>query len=281
MIIKGKSRTNGRQLAAYLQQLGKNERIQILEHISPYATLSETFQDWEILAEATNGEKYLYHAQISPEARYTMTPEQWERAADVLEKELGFTGQDRAIVLHEKDGREHAHVVWHKIDVENMTLLTDSWNYLAHERASKSLEEEFGHEMVPGKHAKRDRDKQPEFPRQETTEDEYQQGKRTGISPADRKAEIIALQAASDNAQSFKTALEEAGYILARGDRGYTLVDENGDHFNLARQLKVKIAEVDTFMAEVPLNTLPALEDAKEQAKANLKIQPEPTQQPP
>lgn len=274
MVIKGKSRSGASQLAAYLQRIGKNERIEILEHHSPHATLGGSFRDWEILAGGTQGEKSLYHAQINPDARYAMTPEQWQRAADVLEAELGLKDHPRAIVLHERDGREHIHVVWQRCDVDTMTLASDSWNYLAHEKASLALEEEFGHEHVPGKHAKRDRDRQPEFPRQETTQAEQQQAERTGIDPAERKAQIIALKAASDSAQAFKTALEEAGYILARGDRGYTLVDEEGDHFNLARQLKEKTARVNAFMADVPLNTLPALADAKEQAKALTDSQP-------
>ena len=209
MVIKGKSRTNGGQLAAYLLKLDGNERIQIIEHNSPHETLSETFRDWEVLADGVDGKKYLYHAQINPEARYVLTPEQYERAADVLETALGFTGQPRVIVFHEKaDGRQHAHVVWHRIDAEKMSLLDDGWNYLAHERASMALEQEFGHELVPGKHAKRDREQQPEFPRAEISHDEWQQGQRTGIDPKTRRAELQALKAAADNAQSFKAALE-------------------------------------------------------------------------
>ena len=193
MVIKGKSRTNGRQLAAYLLKLDDNERIQILEHNSPHDTLSETFRDWEVLADGVDGKKYLYHAQINPDARYAMTPEQYERAADVLETELRFTGQPRVIVLHEKeDGRQHVHVVWHRIDPEKMTLLDDGWNYVANERASLALELEFGHELVPGKHAKRDRQKQPEFPRA-ITDAEQQQANRAGIDPKEFKQHVTGI----------------------------------------------------------------------------------------
>ena len=275
MVIKGKSRTNGGQLAAYLLKLGGNERIQIIEHNSPHDTLSETFRDWEVLADGVDGKKYLYHAQINPEARYAMTPEQWERSADVLETELGFTGQPRVIVFHEKDdGRQHVHVVWNRIDPEKMSLLEDGWNYRAHERASMALELEFGHEKVLGKHEKRDREQQPDFPRAEVSHDEYQQGRRTGIDPKTRRAELQALKAAADNAQSFKAALEEAGYTLARGDRGYTLVDQDGEHYNLAKQLKMKIKDVDQFMKAVPLDSLPELEQEKQRAKTQPKQEP-------
>ncbi|WP_374142216.1 hypothetical protein [Sphingomonas sp.] len=46
------------------------------------------------------------------------------------------------------------HVVWARTDLDTMTLRSDSQNYHAHERASLRLEQEFGHELVPGKHAR-------------------------------------------------------------------------------------------------------------------------------
>ena len=144
-----------------------------------------------------------------------------------------------------------------------MTLISDSMNYPAHERASLALENEFGHEHVRGKHAKRNREEQPDFPRAETTLAEEQQALRTGINPEDRKNQITVLKIESDNAQAFTAALEDAGYIFARGDRGYLVIDENGDHFTLAKQLREKTAAVNAFMAEVPLSTLPSLAEAK------------------
>lgn len=264
MVIKGKSRTNGGQLAAYLQKLDGNERIQIIEHNSPHETLSETFRDWEVLADGVDGKKYLYHAQINPEARYAMTPEQYERAADVLETELRFTGQPRVIVFHEKDdGRQHAHVVWHRIDTEKMSLLDDGWNYLAHERASLALEQEFGHELVPGKHAKRDRQKQPEFPRAATTHDEEQQNQRAKRDLPAFKEEITALYHQSDSGQSLKTALAENGFILATGDkRGFVIVDEQGEVYSLSRQLlDVKAKDLKELLKDI--GQLPNVEEAK------------------
>ena len=128
-----------------------------------------------------------------------MTPAQWARAVEVLEKELGLEGQPRAVVLHEKHGREHIHVVWARTDLDTMTMRSDSMNFAAHERASQALELEFGHEAVPGKHAKRDREKQPEFPKAEVHHDEWQQAERAGISIEERRAQLAALQRASDN----------------------------------------------------------------------------------
>ena len=125
--------------------------------------------------------------------------------------------------------------------------------------------------MVPGKHAKRDREKQPEFPKAEINHAEWQQAERTGLDASARKEQIRALHAAAANGQEFKKALEDAGYILAQGDRGYLVVDQAGTHSALSRNLQgVKKPQVDAFMADVPLGQLPTIEEAKalQEAKA-------------
>jgi outer membrane biosynthesis protein TonB len=285
MIIKGGSRAAPGQLAWHLQRRDTNERVDILELQSPASTLGEAFRDWQILSEGTRGFKGLYHANIDPAQDYTMTREQWQHAVDVLEKELKLEGQPRAVVMHEKFGREHIHVVWARTDIDEMVLRSDSQNYLAHERASQRLEMEFGHEPVPGKHAKRDREQQPEFPRAEANQAEWQQGERTGIDPAARKDQITALKEACDNAQAFKVALEEQGYILAKGDRrDFVIVDETGSIHSLGRQIRdVKAAELREFMKGIDRETLPTAAQAKDlQQQRQEQLRPqEPAQQQP
>lgn len=293
MIVKGAARAGPTQLGNYLMRVyasaDKNEYTELLELQSPWATLEtpgresaaaqlvQTFREWQILAEGTKqGRDGMYHAQISPAAAYAMTTEQWIRAADILGEELGLKDQQRAVVLHGGDDRPHLHVVWARTDIDTMKLHSDSYNYLAHEEASKRMELEFGHEFVPGKHAKRDRDKQPEFPRAEMTQDECQQAERTGIDPARRKEQITALKQASDSAQAFKAGLEEQGYILAKGDkRGFVLVDEAGEIYSLSRQIRGGKAEFREFMKDIDPQTLPTVEQARETRKQQGLTQPE------
>ena len=280
MIAKGSSRSGPKQLATYLMRVGRydtGEPAELIELRSPWVVendsrehaarqLIETFRDWQALADGTQGDYGLYHAQISPAPKYAtgMTPEQWKRAADILGEELGLHDQPRALVLHAgKDDRPHLHVVWSRTDIDEMKLRSDSFNYQAHERASHRMELEFGQEFVPGKHAKRDREKQAEFPREEYSQDEDQQAKRAGQSVADRKAEIAALREAADNGQAFRAALEEAGYLLAKGDRGYIIVDEAGDTSVLSRNLGMKKKEIEAFMAGVELDKLPTIKEAQ------------------
>jgi hypothetical protein len=286
MIIKGASRRAPDQLAAHLLRTDTNGRVEILELQSPHATLPETFRDWQLLATNTKGTKGLYHANIDPAEQYKMSPEQWKRSVSVLEEELGLQGQPRAVVLHEKHGRQHIHVVWQRTDLDTMTLRSDSQNYQAHERASNILELEFGHERVPGKHAKRDRDSQPEFPKSQINHAEWQQGERSGLDPRERKAALTALYQQSDSGQTFKVALEEKGYILAQGDRrDFVIVDQAGDVHSLGRQLQgVKAAELRARMADVGREALPTVEEARtlqeqrQQDRQKEARQPEPQQ---
>jgi hypothetical protein len=264
MIIKGGSRSGPEQLAKHLQRRDTNEMVDILELQYPAPNLDEAFRDWQTLSEGTRGTKGLYHVNIDPAEGYVMSLEQWQHCVEILETELGFDGQPRAVVLHQKYGRQHLHVVWARTDIDTMTLRSDSMNYLAHERASKTMELEFGHEPVPGKHAKRDREKQPEFPNAAVNHAEWQQAERTGIDPADRKDQITALKHASDSPQAFMAALEEQGYILARGERrSFVLVDEAGEVYSLRRQLQgMKAADLRAYMTGFDPESLPTVEQA-------------------
>lgn len=265
MIIKGSSRAGPSQLARHLQCTDTNERVTIHQLDSPTHSLAGALRDWQFIATGTQGSKGLYHANIDPDTRYTLTAEQWQRAVDVLEKELGLDGQPRVVVMHEKQGREHIHVVWQRTNIDTMTMVPDSFNYVAHERASLALEQEFGHEHVPGKHAKRDREKQPELPNAEITHAEWQQGERTGIDPRAFKETVTALYQQSDNGQALQMALEERGLVLAKGDRrDYVIVDDQGQIYSLARQIKgVTAKDLRAFMADIDRETIPSVEQAK------------------
>ena len=276
MIVKGGSRAAPAQLAYHLQRTDTNGRVKIIELNALADTLEAAFYDWQLMSEGTRGAKGLYHANIDPDRKYAMTDEQFKRSVEILEEELGLQGQPRAVVMHEKHGREHIHVVWCRTDWEKGILKRDNNNYLAHERASQRMELEFGHEAVPGKHAKRDRRKQPEFPRQEFDFLEAQMAERSSLTPAERKEQMTAMKAAAANGQELKRALEGAGYILAQGDRGYLVVDEAGVHSVLSRNISLKKDETEKFMVDVPLDSLPTVEQAQEMQAAKAQSQKPP-----
>lgn len=267
MIIKGGSRAGPKQLARHLLRTDTNETVHLLHvDFSAEGDLTQALTDMQTLCAATRGKKGLYHANIDPEAHYEMTEKQWLRAVDVLEKELGFEGQPRAIVMHEKKDRRHLHVVWARTDMETWTLRSDSMNYPAHERASLALELEFGHEHVPGKHAKKHLVRDRQTPVAEMNHAEWQQWERTGLHPKHRKALITDLYQQSDTGKAFRAALEDNGYILAHGDRrALVIVDIAGDAHSLTRQVNgARAKEIREKLGDLDPKKLPDVEQARE-----------------
>ncbi len=162
MIIKGKSRAGPQQLATHLGNAEKNERVSLIETRGTVAQdLRGALVEMDAYAVGTRCEKSLYHAAISPEPPHRLTREQRGEAIDALEAKLGLIGHARVVVMHEKLGRQHIHVVWSRIDLEKMRSVSDSHNYRKHEEVARDLERRFGHDRVQGAHHERDGSRAP------------------------------------------------------------------------------------------------------------------------
>jgi Relaxase/Mobilisation nuclease domain len=263
VIIKGKSRSGPGALASHLGNAEKNERVQLLETKGTVAQdLRGALVEMDAYAAGTKCEKSLYHAAMSPEPPHRLTPEQRTEAIDALEQKLGLDGHARVVVLHEKLGREHLHVVWSRIDLERMRSVSDSHNYRKHEEVSRDLERSFGHERVQGAHAERGGVKRPN---RTPSRAELRQEERTGIKDKDVRAEVTEAFRASDGAEAFKAALEDRGYKLAQGDRrDFVVVDRAGGIHSLARRIEdVREAELRAYMAPINREALPTADQAK------------------
>ncbi len=225
MVIRGKPRGNGKQLARYLLTMAENDNIQILDVVG-----RETFDDvhlheallsMSLTAELTKSDKGLYHAQINPAygEDKQMTPETWFQAADLLAAELGLENQRRVIVLHTKNDRTHAHVVWERYDREHGKMISDSFSRLAQDRARKAMELMFEHKPTPERNKNR-----PEM-----------------------KKHLTALWGQTQTGKDFIREANKAGYQIAAGvqRRPFMVVDETGRSFDLVRQLQgIKTKEV-------------------------------------
>lgn len=263
MIIKGKSRSGPTSLADHLGNAEKNEQVQLLETKGTIAQdLHGALVEMAAHAAGTRCEKPLYHAAISPEPPHRLTPEQRTEAINSMEEKLGLQGQPRVVVLHEKEGREHLHVVWSRIDLEHMRAVPDSHNYRKHEEVSRELERSFGHDRVQGAHHEREGVERPD---RTPSRSELRQEERTGITGKQVKQKVSALYKASDGPEAFKSALEDNGYTLAKGDRrDFVIVDQAGGVHSLARRLDgVKAAELRAFMAPLDREQLPNVVDVR------------------
>lgn len=217
MVIRGRSRGNGPQLARYLLFKGENDGIQILDvngRLQPDGQhLHQALLSMSLTSELTKSEKGLYHAQINPAYGddKRMTGESWLQAADMLGEELGLSEQRRVIVLHSKKGRTHAHVVWERYDFEKGRMVSDSFSRLAQDRARKNMERVFEQQATPHRNVKR-----PEM-----------------------KEALSKLWQKAKTGMEFVQEAAKSGYQIAKGiqRRPFMIVDETGRSFDLMRQL--------------------------------------------
>lgn len=216
MVIKGRSRSNGAQLADYLLQSKENDRAYVLDiqgTVRP-DSLKKSLLEMSLSSDLTKrGKNGLYHAQINPAIGedHPMTQEDWLKAADILGQHLGFDGQKRAIVLHEKNGRLHGHVVWERYDHDTGKLRGDGKNYEKHDKARAEIERELGHELTPQRNAR------------EPTHQER----------------LTQFWQDHPDAHSFIEAAQEAGYQVCQGNarRPFRVVTPDGQSLDLVRQL--------------------------------------------
>lgn len=225
MVTKGKCRGNGGQLADYLLS-SKNDRAEVLEvtGTSNPANLKSSLLEMALTATGTKSKAGLYHAQINPDPKEPLlTPEQWQQAADILAKSLGLEGQRRAIVIHEKDGRTHAHIVFERYQEGkgkngNGILWDDKDNYKKHQEASRSMEKAFNHERTP-----------------EKDDLKHVQNERK----IDVKETLTALWEKHTDPAEFVKAARGLGYEIAAGEerRPFKVITPEGKSLDLVRQI--------------------------------------------
>ncbi len=262
MIIKGGSRKSGAFFAKHLMKTEDNERVSIAEMKGLYAEdLPEAFRELKALAKGTRAENYFYHASMNPREDERLTDEQWEFAVDRLEHNLGLDGHARFQVQHVKEGREHRHIVWSRVDPDSMTTTPDSNNYLAHVKTRDELEREFDHQPTPIPPERSQRSRILDW--------EGFRAQESGIDPKQVRAEVTALWQRSDSGAAFVAALEESGYTLCQGDKGYCIIDQAGDVHSLARRIDgVKTAQIRERLSDISLAELPSVAEASATVRA-------------
>lgn len=178
----------------------------------PLAALVNTALD---VATVSRSNKPFYHGILNPREgeALTMAPEQWEEAANIMEKYLKFEGLPRLIVLHEKAGRFHAHVVWSRYDHNAGRLRSDSYNFYKQNSARSEIEVLFGHQRT---RAKRDRTREP-----------------------GHKELLTQLWEQSEDAADFIAQAQGAGYEIGQGldRRPYRVITPEGVSLDLVRTL--------------------------------------------
>ena len=259
MILVGNQRGGARDLANHLTK-HENDHV-IIHEIKGFASddLHSAFKEAEAISKGTKCRQYLFSLSFNPPGEESVSTEDFEKAIDKAEKSLGLTDQPRAIVFHEKEGRRHAHVVWNRIDTDEMKAIQLSHSKRKLNTVSKELYLEHGWRMPAGYINSALRDPL------NFTLAEWQQAKRNGQDPRILKQAFQDAWATSDTAAGFRHALAERGYVLAKGDRrGVVAVDRLGEVYSVPRQLGLKTTQVRERFAST--QDLPSVEDAKTKA---------------
>lgn len=264
MITKGAS-IHGRNLADHLLK-PENERVEVLEMSGVCAdNLHDAINVFDAFAQGTKCKKPIYHGKLNPSINdRSLTREELETALSIFEENLGLTGQPRIIVLHEKQGREHYHLIYSRINLDTMTAIPDSWNFLKHEKASREIEQALALEQTRSCLYQRNEPRPERTPAPE----DMQQAKRHGRDARAIKDEIRAIYDSAENAAAFVQGLESAGYTLAQGDsRDFVVVDAQGGTYSAARYTGTKAAAFREYMADIDRESLPSADELKEQRK--------------
>ena len=254
MILKASQRSGGADLATHLMNEFDNEEVDIAEVRGTVANdLHGAFAEYEAIATGTRCKQPLYSLSINPSE--PIDRQIYHAAIGRIEKHLGLNEQPRAVVFHTKNGREHCHVIWSRINANSMTAVQLSHDHLKLQRLAFEIAREYGLKTPEGK------------AKLNITFAEKAQAEATGLAPAERRKTITDIFNASDTPQALKAALQEQGYILAKGDkRAFVVIDPYGEAHSLARQIEG--ARTKDIRARLSgLTELPTAEQARAQLK--------------
>lgn len=263
MIPKASQRAGGQDLATHLLNAHDNEYVELAEVRGAVAgDLHGAFAEWEAIAHnLTRCRNYLYSLSVNPDlGQGQLTRAQYLDYAGRVEAALGLSGQPRALVYHIKEGREHCHIVWSRIDA----------------RAGKAIHQPFDHDKLMMVTREFARDHGLALPagyerggddRKKKSLYETQQERASGLTKEDRMAAVTAAWKRSDSPRAFVRALEEMGYVLATGNRPYVLVDLYGGMNALPKLIddkSVRTKDIRAFLeGEFPPDSLPTVDEAK------------------
>jgi len=254
MISKGTTHNNGAKLAAYMETGKDGERAELWE-LRGFAatTIKDAFRCVDAMAGATKAEQPFFHVQVRNREGEIMSRQQFEYAADRIERMLGMSGQPRAITFHtyEHNNDQHMHVAWSRIDQDTMTARPLPYFKFRLKTISRELELHFGLEAVTNR-----REGPIKFAPKRA---EYEQARRLGLDAHELRNTIRDCWDRSDNGHSFQAALEHEGMTLAQGERrDFVVIDQRGGtHVLSKRILDVTAAKIRDRLSDISRDELP------------------------
>lgn len=244
MILIGSQRAGAMALADHLMNDRENDHVTLTELDGFMAEdLHGALEETDAIASATQCKKFLVSVSLNPPEDVVITDEGFQEVADRIAETLELEDQPRALVVHEKNGRRHAHAVWSRIDGHELKAIELGLYKLKLRDLSKELFLEHGWDLPKGLQTY-GKGNPLNF-----TLEEWQQAQRTGVDPREMKQLFQEAWAQSDDLASLSHALEERGLYLAKGDRrGFVALDIEGNVYALARWAGIKTKELKARM---------------------------------
>ena len=264
MILVGNARGGGQDLANHLLK-EENDHIEVHE-VRHFAAndLHGAFREAYALSKATRARKYLFSLSINPPPGESVATNDFEDAIEHAEAKLGLVDQPRAIVFHEKHGRRHCHVVWSRIDSEKLKAIPMDYCRNKMQDVARELYVKHGWQMPNGFLTQ-----EPSDPKNFTLE-EWQQAKRQGKDPRTIKTIFQESWAVSDSRTAFEHALEQHGFVLARGDRrSYVALDRDGEVYALPKWVGIRTKAIRARLGEP--GSLPSIDDTRARISGEMK----------
>lgn len=249
MILHGNQRGGGLQLARHLTNVIDNEHVTIHEIRGFGAdTLAGAFQEAHAISKGTACQQFLFSLSLNPPPDASVPNALFIQTINEAEERLGLANQPRAIVYHEKHGRRHAHAVWLRVDIEKMKGINLAFTKKRLRQLSKEIFYEQDWKMPCGLMDSAERNPL------NFSHAEYQQALRQKLDTRSIKTIFQECWAVSDSAGSYSAALEERGFYLAQGRRGFVAVDWRGEIYALrqwtsqrSKELKSKLGNPNNF----------------------------------
>lgn len=242
MILKGSQRGGDRQLAAHLLNVSDNDHVTLHELRGFIANdLHGALAEAHAISKATRCKQFLFSLSLNPPKGSACHVDALMAAIERAEKTLHLEKQPRAVVIHEKEGRRHAHVVWSRINSDEMKAVHMPFFKRRLNGLAKELYLEHGWKLPDG--LRENGWKNP----LNFSLAEWQQAKRVGLDPRETKQLFAEVWNHSDGLKSVKAGLEDRGYYLAAGDRrGFVAVDIHGEVYSVARLAGIKAKDLET-----------------------------------
>lgn len=267
MILKGSQRAGAKALADHLMNDRDNDHVSCLELRGFLSDqLHGALAEMHAISKATYCKQFMFSLSLNPPQDHVASEQEFLDAADRAEKALGLEGQPRAVIVHEKEGRRHAHAVWSRIDAETLTAINLPHFKNKLRDLSRDLFLDHGWQLPDGLATYGNKS-----PLNFTLE-EWQQAKRQGLDPREIKQAFQQAWERCDSQIGFENALEERGYFLARGDRrGFVALDVDGKVHSIPKWTGLKAKEVNAKLG-LP-DALPSVDETRSTIRSKVSNQ--------